>query len=233
MPAGNGQAECDALRDTLLAYIAADALAQNGTAVTGADGRAVFTGLSAGMYLVDEADMEVGGSTRQYAPSLIAVPGVGEGGNWRYDVTAAPKYTEKPGGDEPDTPITYTVVKLWAGNRHLQRRRGAGKADAVCRQRLDVPLDGCRRHMDRFGAKCPGGLRRHGAAQRQQLLCDQYAQCCTRPDTHAGAYPKTYAGAGRQTSDGRRVPPDAVYRLHGGIRAGASTAGSVEQKSEA
>lgn len=70
-------------------------------------------------------------------------------------------------------------------------------------------------------------------AQRQQLLCDQYAQCCTRPDTHAGAYPKTYAGAGRQTSDGRRVPPDAVYRLHGGIRAGASTAGSVEQKSEA
>ena len=161
--------------------------------------------------------MEVGGSTRQYAPSLIAVPGVGGGGNWRYDVTAAPKYTEKPGGDEPDTPVTYTVVKLWAGekssdkrprqrgNRHLQRRRGAGKADAVCRQRLDVPLDGCRRHMDRFGAKCPGGLRRHGAAQRQQL-CDQYAQCYTRPDTHAGAYPKTYAGAGRQTSDGETSP---------------------------
>ena len=109
MPAGNGQAEWDALRDTLLAYIAADALAPDGTAVTGADGRAVFTGLSAGMYLVDEADMEVGGSTRQYAPSLIAVPGVGEGGNWRYDVTAAPKYTEKPGGDEPDTPcLLYT-----------------------------------------------------------------------------------------------------------------------------
>lgn len=115
MPAGNGQAEWDALRDTLLAYIAADALAPDRTTVTGADGRAVFTGLSAGMYLVDEADMEVGGSTRQYAPSLIAVPGVGGGGNWRYDVTAAPKYTEKPGGDEPDTPVTYTVVKLWAG----------------------------------------------------------------------------------------------------------------------
>lgn len=96
MPAGNGQAEWDALRDTLLAYIAADALAPDGTAVTGADGRAVFTGLSAGMYLVDKADMEVGGSTRQYAPSLIAVPGVGGGGNWRYDVTAAPKYTENP-----------------------------------------------------------------------------------------------------------------------------------------
>ena len=111
MPAGNGQAEWDALRDTLLAYIAVDALAPDGTAVTGADGRAVFTGLSAGMYLVDKADMEVGGSTRQYAPSLIAVPGVGGGGNWRYDVTAAPKYTEKPGGgDEPDTPVTHVSV---------------------------------------------------------------------------------------------------------------------------
>lgn len=51
MPAGNGQAEWDALRDTLLAYIAADALAPDGTAVTGADGRAVFTGLSAGITL--------------------------------------------------------------------------------------------------------------------------------------------------------------------------------------
>ena len=122
MPAGNGQAEWDALRDTLLAYIAADALAPDGTAVTGADGRAVFTGLSAGMYLVDEADMEVGDSTRQYAPSLIAVPGVGGGGNWRYDVTAAPKYTEKPGGDEPDTPVTYTAVKLWAGEKSSDKR---------------------------------------------------------------------------------------------------------------
>ena len=45
MPAGNGQAEWDALRDTLLAYIAADALAPDGTAVTGADGslQYVFT----------------------------------------------------------------------------------------------------------------------------------------------------------------------------------------------
>lgn len=123
MPAANGQAEWDALRDTLLAYIAADALAPDGTTVTGADGRAVFTGLSAGMYLVDKADMEVDSSTRQYAPSLIAVPGVDGGGNWRYDVTATPKYTEKPGGgDEPDTPVTYTAVKLWAGEKSSDRR---------------------------------------------------------------------------------------------------------------
>ena len=137
MPAGNGQAEWDALRDTLLAYIAADALAPDGTAVTGADGRAVFTGLSAGMYLVDKADMEVGGSTRQYAPSLIAVPSVGGGGNWRYDVTAAPKYTEKPGGgDEPDTPVTYTAVKLWAGEKS-SAKRPASVEIAICRDGVE------------------------------------------------------------------------------------------------
>ena len=137
MPAGNGQAEWDALRDTLLAYIAADALAPDGTAVTGADGRAVFTGLSAGMYLVDKADMEVGGSTRQYAPSLIAVPGVGGGGNWRYDVTAAPKYTEKPGGgDEPDTPVTYTVVKLWAGEKSSDKRPASVEI-AICKDGVE------------------------------------------------------------------------------------------------
>ena len=35
MPAGNGQAEWDALRDTLLAYIAADALAPEGLCLPG------------------------------------------------------------------------------------------------------------------------------------------------------------------------------------------------------
>ena len=123
MPAGNGQAEWDALCDNLLAYIAADALAPDGTAVTGADGRAVFTGLSAGMYLVDKADMEVGGSTRQYAPSLIAVPGVDGDGNWSYDVTAAPKYTEKPGGgDEPDTRPASVEIAICRDGVEQERR---------------------------------------------------------------------------------------------------------------
>lgn len=86
---------------------------------------------------MDKADMEVGGSTRQYAPSLIAVPGVGGGGNWRYDVTAAPKYTEKPGGgDEPDTPVTYTAVKLWAGEKSSDKRPASVEI-AICRDGVE------------------------------------------------------------------------------------------------
>ena len=52
MPAGNGQAEWDALRDTLLAYIAADALAPDGTAVTGADGSLQYVFTKPGWYTV-------------------------------------------------------------------------------------------------------------------------------------------------------------------------------------
>ncbi len=124
MSAGNSQAEWDALRDTLLACIAADALAPDNTAVTGADGKAEFTGLSAGIYLVDKIDMGVGGSTYQYAASLLAIPGTDGDGAWAYDVTAAPKHTEKPsgGGDAPSTSVTYTVVKLWSGEKDLNKR---------------------------------------------------------------------------------------------------------------
>lgn len=115
IPAGSSRAEWDALRDTLTAYIAADALTPDCTAVTDADGRAAFTGLSVGLYLVDKADMEVDGSTWQYTASLLAVPGGDGNGAWTYDVTAVPKHTEKSG--DTGTPVTYTVVKLWAGEK--------------------------------------------------------------------------------------------------------------------
>lgn len=146
MPSGWSQTEWDTLRGTLLACIAADSIAPDFTAVTGTGGKAVFTGLSAGLYLVDKTDMTVGGSTWQYAAALLAVPGADSGGNWVYDVTSVPKHTEKPcGGDDPDTPVTYTVVKLWVGkilgqtprqrgDHHLQGRCCAGKRDTVLRE---------------------------------------------------------------------------------------------------
>ena len=112
MPAGNSQAQWDALRDTLLSYIAADTFAPDYTTVTDAEGRAMFTDLPVGLYLVDKAEMPVDGSTWQYAAALLAVPGADGNGNWTYDVTSAPKHAEK--GGDTDTPVTYTVVKLWA-----------------------------------------------------------------------------------------------------------------------
>lgn len=75
LPAGNSQAEWDALRDTLHAYILADAIAPDYTATTGTDGKAVCAGLPVGMYLVDGVDMEVGSEVYQYAAALLSVPG--------------------------------------------------------------------------------------------------------------------------------------------------------------
>ncbi len=120
MPAGNAQAEWDVLCDTLTAYITADTITPDSTAITDADGKALFSGLSVGLYLVDEIDMEVGGVTYQYAASLLAVPGEDGNGNWLYDVTAVPKHTEKD--SDEDTPVTYTVVKLWAGEKNPSSR---------------------------------------------------------------------------------------------------------------
>ena len=123
LPAGNSQAEWDALRDTLHAYILADAIAPDYTATTGTDGKAVCAGLPVGMYLVDGVDMEVGSEVYQYAAALLSVPGADTLSGWTYDVTAAPKHTAKPaGGGGTVTPVTYTVVKLWANEKNTKNR---------------------------------------------------------------------------------------------------------------
>ena len=138
MPAGQSQTEWEALRDTLMAYISADSLAPDSTAVTGTDGKAVFTGLSAGLYLSDRTDMQVGDNTYQYATALFAVPGADGYGAWTYDVTAVPKHTEKPsdGGNVPTTPVTYTVVKLWAGEEDLDERPGSVEV-TICKDGIE------------------------------------------------------------------------------------------------
>ena len=52
-------------------------------------------------------------------------------------MTAAPKYTEKPGGgDEPDTPVTYTVVKLWAGEKSSDKRPASVEI-TICRDGVE------------------------------------------------------------------------------------------------
>ena len=80
--------------------------------VTGTDGKAVFTGLQAGMYLVREGN-KTGNAVNynSFEPYLVMVPGV-KNGQWVYDVTAYPKteITAKPTHVSPtDTPGQPTV----------------------------------------------------------------------------------------------------------------------------
>jgi hypothetical protein len=80
--------------------------------VTGADGKAVFTDLKAGMYLVREGNKTGNAvSYTSFKPYLVMVPGVKDG-QWVYDVTAYPKteITAKPTPNQPSpTPEQPTV----------------------------------------------------------------------------------------------------------------------------
>jgi len=79
-----------ALAAMLDAYACANSIARSAM-VTDSDGKAVFTGLSAGLYLVAQGN----GASSEYAitPYLVAVPGANPRveGSWDYDVVAYPK----------------------------------------------------------------------------------------------------------------------------------------------
>ena len=87
----------DLNREGLAAELAA--LARGGQkAVTDDRGRAVFTGLTPGLYLVVQT-----GKVRDYqaaAPFLAAMP-LSEGNGWTYDIEARPKVAPEP---KPTTP---------------------------------------------------------------------------------------------------------------------------------
>ena len=94
--------------------------------VTGTDGKAVFTGLQAGMYLVREGN-KTGNAVNytSFEPYLVMVPGVKDG-QWVYDVTAYPKteITAKPTHvsptDTPPTPVTPTSTPEKSTNTGVQ-----------------------------------------------------------------------------------------------------------------
>ena len=83
-------------------------------ATTDRAGKAVFTNLSAGLYLVAQADDDSSGYL--IAPFLVAVPGRGENNSgWNCNVTAYPK-TEPV--KREDGLIAVSVYKLWAGTNN-------------------------------------------------------------------------------------------------------------------
>ncbi|MCL2107154.1 MAG: Cna B-type domain-containing protein [Oscillospiraceae bacterium] len=99
-----------ALAATLDAYATAHDI-QRSQKTTGADGKAAFPDLSAGLYLVAQTD----GESSEYiiAPYLVAVPVMNERTrSWDYNVTAYPK-TEPIRRDIKVDSVS--VYKVWAG----------------------------------------------------------------------------------------------------------------------
>lgn len=71
------------------------------TAATDARGRAEFTGLRDGLYLIaPKKELESEGGAFRSAPFLLAVPAEGEDGTLSYEVLAEPKNEWVPDGDK-------------------------------------------------------------------------------------------------------------------------------------
>jgi len=103
-----------ALAASLDAYAAANGI-QRSSKTTNSGGNAVFTGLSAGLYLVAQADNK--NSEYIIAPYLVAVPVPNEtGSGWNHNVISQPK-TEPVKRDNKS--ISVSVYKVWVGAENM------------------------------------------------------------------------------------------------------------------
>ena len=113
------QAEWNEMTVTLNSYILADGIKADYESKTDSTGLAVFSDLTAGMYLVGSVRTEQDGKYYVFESFMVAVPGVGENGSWLYNVTAKPKMSENvPSKGE----VPYKVVKTWKDTGNAGKR---------------------------------------------------------------------------------------------------------------
>ena len=98
-----------ALAQTLDAYAARDGLQPLRTEKTGQDGRAVFPGLSVGLYLVTGERFADEGTTAAPEPLLVGLPGLSQEG-WNDDVEISCKFDSE---DAPSGPVKRKLLKVW------------------------------------------------------------------------------------------------------------------------
>ncbi len=104
------QTEWNETAAALSSYATADSIQPECAEKTNADGIVRFTGLKTGLYLVISDPVETDEGSYIFAPFMIALPNLDEGGNWVFDVSANPKCEA-----HYVTPaeILHKVVKLW------------------------------------------------------------------------------------------------------------------------
>ena len=102
------------LANTLSGYVARDKIQPDATATVNKEGKAVFSDLPTGLYLVTGDVYKYGRYT--YTPSaiMVSLPSRDAEDQWHYDVTAKAKYTEdyNPGGGG-SSKTSLKVVKIW------------------------------------------------------------------------------------------------------------------------
>lgn len=102
------------LAATLEAYVSMKNVSPTASAATDSQGKAVFSALEPGFYLVTGEPVVRDGVMYVPQPVMICLP-VSHQGTWIYDVTAKAKYDEIPEGSG-DGFLELRVVKIWVDN---------------------------------------------------------------------------------------------------------------------
>lgn len=103
---------------TLAAYAARDDIPPYETKVTGANGRAVFSDLPKGIYLIVGDTVTSGEYIYTPQPFILAVPYTTDEGELVADVVAENKYDRRVFASDP---VSRSVEKVWADDERSQR----------------------------------------------------------------------------------------------------------------
>lgn len=125
---GKNDARWQEMSEVLAQEILQDSgLKPSRSAVTDADGVAVFTDLPMGLYLIIGRSVERDGSVYSTAPFFVLVPQQDASSNtWDYDVVANAKIEENPVRDD------FQVIKLWEDDCHQDQRPESVTIQLMC-----------------------------------------------------------------------------------------------------
>lgn len=119
------------LADALAAYLQANSVQPDAISTIDQSGTAAFHDVHVGIYLVLTTPVTTATWTYTFAPSLIAVPTVDEGGQINYDVTSEAKTDKEP---RPTHGVEYKITKHW--------NDGGNKAERPSHITVDLLRDG-------------------------------------------------------------------------------------------
>lgn len=112
------QSEWKQLSTTLNSYMLADNIAPTKTAITNRNGKAKFSDLSCGLYLVSAVDAVENNKIYHFSEFVLSIPTVNDDGKLNYSISAKPKFVKI----EPvNSQVEYKAVKLWKDSNSNKR----------------------------------------------------------------------------------------------------------------
>lgn len=114
------------LSRTLAAYVARDGLSPTDITVTDTTGKATFSGLNTGMYLLTSESYTTGGVRYTPVPTLVFFPFTGPDGTWGYQADIEVKFEQAPVEN-----VSVKVLKVWDDD-HAADRPGYIDVQLIC-----------------------------------------------------------------------------------------------------